>query len=110
LKLAAPGQIERFIGGSLGDQLRASFAGLWTLDVSEQDDSARAAVSNAIANPDQYVVKPQREGGGNNLYGEEARSALRDLPKEEQASFILMQVSDLCDVHCQQTGLWWGLI
>jgi len=32
---------------------------------------AGAAVARGLADPDGFVLKPQREGGGNNLYGEE---------------------------------------
>jgi len=34
-----------------------------------QDPSTSAIVEEAISNPDAFVLKPQREGGGNNLYG-----------------------------------------
>ena len=44
----------------------------------------------AIERPDEFVLKPQREGGGNNLYGEEMRTALRTMSEAERASHILM--------------------
>jgi hypothetical protein len=49
--------------------LRTFFAGLWGLDDPSAPETAEA-IASAIANPDAYVLKPQREGGGNNLYGE----------------------------------------
>ena len=30
----------------------------------------------AIKNPEKYVLKPQREGGGNNIYGKEVSNLL----------------------------------
>ena len=49
--------------------LRECFAGLWSLD--DVEDSATAhVIDSAIREPDMYILKPQREGGGNNLYGE----------------------------------------
>jgi hypothetical protein len=33
------------------------------------DEKTAAVVADAIASPNAYVLKPQREGGGNNLYG-----------------------------------------
>ncbi len=50
-------------------QLRQFFAGLWGLDDLSDPDTA-AIVSAALADPDAFVLKPQREGGGNNLYGQ----------------------------------------
>jgi len=37
------------------------------------------------------VLKPQREGGGNNLYGEEMSAALGTMSAAERASYILME-------------------
>lgn len=31
----------------------------------------------AIQNPEKYVLKPQREGGGNNVYGKEVSSRFK---------------------------------
>lgn len=42
-------------------KVRKCFAGLWSLDDSE-------IVSKAIENPELYVMKPQREGGGPNIF------------------------------------------
>ena len=39
-------------------KLRKCFAGLWSLDNEE-------IVKSAIEKPDLFVLKPQREGGGN---------------------------------------------
>ena len=37
------------------------------------------------------MVKPQREGGGNNFYDDEVRTVLATMPPAELASYILMQ-------------------
>ena len=63
------GQLERFVTDAAElDTLRACFAGLWGLD-DLSDSNTSDAVQAAIAEPDKYILKPQREGGGNNLYG-----------------------------------------
>mmetsp|Transcript_18669 Transcript_18669/g.34588 ORF Transcript_18669/g.34588 Transcript_18669/m.34588 type:complete len:473 (-) Transcript_18669:100-1518(-) len=90
-ELARPGQVERFVGEEKGALLRSSFAGLWSLDAKLQVPEDKAAVQDAIANPGNYVVKPQREGGGNNLYGDEVKKALETFPPNKLASFILMK-------------------
>lgn len=41
-------------------RLRKCFAGLYSLDEGESEE----AIKDALANPDDYVMKPQREGGG----------------------------------------------
>ena len=35
-----------------------------------QDEVGDSNVEKAMATPDRFVLKPQREGGGNNVYGE----------------------------------------
>jgi hypothetical protein len=42
-------------------------------------------------NPDNFVLKPQREGGGNNYYGNEILNQFYKLDSKEIATFILMQ-------------------
>ena len=75
--LAAPGALERFAARMTSATnvaaMRAVFAGLYALD----DAGAAEAVSLALADPGGFVLKPQREGGGNNLYGEEMVRVLR---------------------------------
>ncbi|PWA59996.1 glutathione synthetase [Artemisia annua] len=87
-ELAKPNVLERFLDNKEDiAKLRACFAGLWSLDDTE-------AVKNAIEQPDAYVMKPQREGGGNNIYGDDVRESLLRLQKEgseEEAAYILMQ-------------------
>ena len=46
-------------------------------------------LARAEAAPDDFVLKPQREGGGNNLYGEQLTQRLRT--RDGLAAFILMQ-------------------
>ncbi|KAG5186256.1 glutathione synthase [Tribonema minus] len=85
--LARPGEVERFLGSSDPSRtalLRESFAGLWAGD---DDDAARAAA----ADPRGFVLKPQREGGGNNIYGAALAEKLRAAPRAELASYVLMQ-------------------
>ncbi|XP_004135633.1 glutathione synthetase, chloroplastic [Cucumis sativus] len=87
-ELARPNVLERFLD-SEDDiaKIRKCFAGLWSLD--DQD-----IVNKAIETPELFVMKPQREGGGNNIYGDDVREALLRLQKEgseEDGAYILMQ-------------------
>lgn len=87
--LARPGVLERFVPDTeAAGKLRGTFAGLWSLD-PDGGGAAEAAVAAALDNPLAYVLKPQREGGGNNLYGDALRQRL--LSGEGLGAFILMQ-------------------
>lgn len=88
--LAAAGGVERFVGDAAGARLRGTFAGLWELGAGASPE-AEAAAAAAVASPDDFVVKPQREGGGHNLYGEEAAAALTSMPADQLQAYILME-------------------
>ncbi|XP_050116343.1 glutathione synthetase, chloroplastic-like [Malus sylvestris] len=87
-ELAKPNVLERFLNDKEDiAKLRKCFAGLWSLDDSD-------IVRKAIEIPGLFVMKPQREGGGNNIYGDDVREALVRLQKEgseADAAYILMQ-------------------
>ena len=92
--LANPGVIERFAASPQDAELmRMFFAGLWGLDdldgASPESVAAAAAVADAITNPGGYVLKPQREGGGNNIYGDALKAKLQ--AGGELGDLILMQ-------------------
>lgn len=67
--------------------LRKSFMGLYPLDDAA---SSSSILRDAIANPDHYVLKPQREGGGNNLTGAPMTAFIEAHPTELPA-YILME-------------------
>ncbi|KAL2486726.1 Glutathione synthetase [Abeliophyllum distichum] len=87
-ELAKPNVLERFLENKDDiAKVRKCFAGLWSLEDSN-------IVKDAIEKPGLYVMKPQREGGGNNIYGDDVRETLRRMEKEgsdEDAAYILMQ-------------------
>jgi len=88
-ELAKPGQVERFLGDSVQiDAVRHIFTGLYSLDCDEIGDKNFA---KALACPDKFVLKPQREGGGNNVYGEDIKPFLEKIRhSEERNAYILM--------------------
>ncbi|KAI5424258.1 glutathione synthetase, chloroplastic [Lathyrus oleraceus] len=87
-ELAKPGVLERFLENKDDiAKMRECFAGLWSLDDSD-------IVKKAIEKPEIFVMKPQREGGGNNIYGDAVRETLiklQNLGSQEDAAYILMQ-------------------
>lgn len=89
-ELSRPRVLEKFLPDQADavSRIRETFTGLYSLDIGEEGDQT---VKIALANPDQYVLKPQREGGGNNLYGDEIREVLeRVKDSTERTSYILM--------------------
>ena len=88
--LARPGVIEKYSENSTeARKMRKSFAGLWGLEQLTSDPEASSAVQDAIEHPENYVLKPQREGGGNNIYGEELARKLQS--GDPLGALILMQ-------------------
>jgi glutathione synthase len=87
--LAEPGRLERFMSTDDATLLRKSFTGLYPMD---QSPEGIKAYNMALKDPSRYVLKPQREGGGNNYYGEEIKEQLTKLSLEERNGFILMDL------------------
>jgi len=84
---AVPGVLERFLPDKASvDRVRRTFTGLYTLDPGLEGDRN---VEYCLKNVDKFVLKPQREGGGNNIYGEDIRHTLLNNP-ENRSQYILM--------------------
>ena len=50
-------------------------------------------IDKVLKKPDQYVVKPQREGGGNNIYGADIPAFLKTIVgTPEQDAYIVMDM------------------
>lgn len=58
----------------------------------QDTEAGDEAVALALAEPNRFVLKPQREGGGNNTYGEAIRGVLAAIQHtEERTGYILME-------------------
>jgi len=106
-ELARPGVLERFF--PLEDEtekveaMRACFAGLYSMGDDATEEDLTAAKDVLDGGHPKYVLKPQREGGGYNFYGDDLAKKLKenvvsrggdndDLTlSDELAEFILMQ-------------------
>ncbi|GAA5959576.1 hypothetical protein JCM8115_003757 [Rhodotorula mucilaginosa] len=94
--LADPKWLERFVADERERaQLRESFTDLYPLDDSEQ---GRIALERAYKECDKFVLKPQREGGGNNVYRGDIPTFLDRLDEEDKAKAATTASTD------QQTG------
>mmetsp|Transcript_5858 Transcript_5858/g.5020 ORF Transcript_5858/g.5020 Transcript_5858/m.5020 type:complete len:110 (+) Transcript_5858:559-888(+) len=47
---------------------------MWGL--SKDDEETKEIIEHAKTNPDKYVLKTQREGGGHNFFGDQVREQL----------------------------------
>ena len=84
--LAEEGVLEKFMPND-ATEMRKVFAGLYPF---EGEKNMQKTIQLGLSNPADYVLKPQREGGGNNLYGKELKEKLENDTKDLPA-YILMQ-------------------
>lgn len=67
-------------------QVRETFMGLYPLDESP---AGQQALQVAYKNPERFVLKPQREGGGNNVYRGDIPGFLNALEEKDKQSSSL---------------------
>lgn len=85
------GVVERFLPASDAPLVRRCFAAQYALG-SDATPEGLKAVQDATQDGSQWVLKPQREGGGNNYYGAELSAFLRDNHGSPVlSSYVLMQ-------------------
>lgn len=91
--VANPGVLERYIQDrNLLEAVRSAFTGLYSMDNDECGDKA---AEMAMKNPEKFVLKPQKQGGGNNVYGEDIRPFLAKMKNpEERSGYILMDLME----------------
>lgn len=72
-------------------QLMETFVKIYPLDDSPEGLKGQKLV---METPENYVLKPQREGGGHNVYKKDILEFLNKLPKEQWKAYILMEIID----------------
>ncbi|XP_018406229.1 PREDICTED: glutathione synthetase-like [Cyphomyrmex costatus] len=87
--LAQPSVLKKFLkDDAFVAKVQEIFTGLYTLDFN---DDGEKAVEMGINEPYKFVLKPQREGGGNNIYNESIRTWLSSMKEsQERTAWILM--------------------
>lgn len=75
------------------DKLGNIFEGMWSLEhiMNPEAKEVHEVVQKAIEKPGDYILKPQREGGGNNLYDDELKKVLTTWDKKDIAQFLIME-------------------
>lgn len=86
--LAEPDELERHLPAPSAD-VRGSFTQLYPLDSSLLGQEAQQL---ALDHPERFVMKPQREGGGNNIYRTDIPPALSAMSRQAREAYILMSL------------------
>lgn len=127
--LATPGSdhLSRFLTSSADiDSLRDTFMPIHPLDDSDAGKEGRRLALNP-AYAQRFVLKPQREGGGNNIYRTKICDFLKGQDEKGWAQYILMEMIEtpaqrnlilrngevmeggvICELGCYGAVLWEG--
>ncbi|KAH9889630.1 glutathione synthetase [Xylariomycetidae sp. FL2044] len=87
-ELTQPGTLEQWLSAEESRSIRQTFMPMYPLDNSAEGIKGRRL---AITNAKDYILKPSREGGGNNLYGESIPGFLHTLPRDQWKNYVLME-------------------
>ena len=71
--------LEKVLDGGCSDleSLKGIFSGLWSLEyLGQEGHEVNEITERAIAEPHNFVLKPQKEGGGNNFFDDELKEKL----------------------------------
>jgi len=84
--------LKRFLpDDKVASKVLETFAPIYPLDESEAGKEA-VKLAQDPASAVRYVLKPQREGGGNNIYRKAIPPFLEKLPKTHWPAYILMEM------------------
>ncbi|AAS51510.1 ACR284Cp [Eremothecium gossypii ATCC 10895] len=81
--------LAKFLPADRRSDIGATFVNLYPLDDSPLGKEGKRL---ALEMPERYVLKPQREGGGNNIYKEDIPAFLGTIPEEEWNGYVLMEL------------------
>ncbi|KTW31533.1 glutathione synthetase [Pneumocystis carinii B80] len=81
--------INKFLPENISKSLKETFVSIYPLNKSLSGQEAYHLLMN---NPQNYVLKPQREGGGNNIYGLNILSFLETISESQREQYILMEM------------------
>lgn len=71
------------------EKIESTFVKIYPLDDSEDGKTAQSLIKTT---PENFVLKPQREGGGNNVYKEDIPGFLDKLDRKDWGAYILMEL------------------
>ena len=81
-----------FVSEEISGRFLKTFAKMHTLDEIINTTEGEVTASKWLScHADDYVLKPQREGGGNNYFGSDILNLIPTIKKEEQKAYIMME-------------------
>lgn len=96
--LAKEGAVERFLSHQDVSTIRDTFMPMCPLDGSEASRRLRQEAMSSIDGAD-YVVKPNLEGGGHNIYAEAVPEFLALLDREPSGAYTIMRMIEPPETH-----------
>ncbi|AGO12837.1 AaceriACR284Cp [[Ashbya] aceris (nom. inval.)] len=81
--------LAKFLPADRRSEIDATFVNLYPLDDSPLGKEGKRL---ALESPERYVLKPQREGGGNNIYKEDIPAFLESIPEADWSGYVLMEL------------------
>ena len=82
---------ERFVSDARQcERMKRCFAKFYDLEGKDKN-KVDEIIKQAIEHPDRFVMKPQREGGGNNYFDQALSALLSSLTEDERSRYILME-------------------
>lgn len=90
---STPSALSKFVKDDTPEaaELWKTFTNIYPMDTSEAGLEARKKAQDP-KQAEAYVLKPQREGGGNNIYRGAIPEFLKSVPEEHWGSYILMEI------------------
>ena len=84
--------LERYLAPAEAELVLSTFTTLVSLDVGDyaNQEAFDAQLEQVYQSPADWVLKPQREGGGNNHYGQDAIDKLKSLSPQARQGYIVM--------------------
>ncbi|VDQ00467.1 unnamed protein product [Trichobilharzia regenti] len=95
--LSKPKYLSRFFqpNSSSYQNVLSTFANQYTLDAEigiSDSTEIQQVINECMLKPENYVLKPQREGGGNNYFGEQLVQKLKSIMNHhERKDYVLME-------------------
>ena len=90
--LTKPKILSEFVPPEVSKLILKTFVKIHTLDeIIDTPEGMLPAYEWLSLNPNKYVLKPQREGGGNNFFGKEISNVLSKINEKTLNTYVLME-------------------
>ncbi|KAI1285182.1 Glutathione synthetase [Halotydeus destructor] len=82
--------LEKFLDEKAVKEVMNTFTGMYGFELGEEGEKT---VELALSEPERFVMKPQREGGGHNVYGKDIPGELNPMRSDKRReAYVLMDL------------------